>query len=539
MEAVNPVIQSAIVDKYGKPFAQKTQKIVEQLDVTVEKQEVVIEKQNKIGDKVKNVINTLDRAGGNFNDAFSRSSDGLKELSMGFIDIKDIIETVSKKFKAFGDLIAPVSETLNFAFGDAGQKAKDFFLGDNQKKLIRDTSSPLRRVRKGEQVEFEGKTYKGGQMLPSGVDEDGQIIQMSLAKRLNNSFKGLFKSIGNITKAFGRLVFALIPLTLKFLLFGGLFAVVAFGIGKLISALGGWDLLKAAVDGLQSLFTKFKVAMNSVIMFLDDWTPGKLISDESRAEKEQFNNQEKNKSFLEKRINQDAAQVGEIMNDKTLSDEDKLNKINEKKLVTSDSTITDTGTIVSSDGEQLDYRPGTEDNQAFLMNKDIQADLDMLAIKSAQMRQKLDTQLERAKKRGDKEEVAQLEKSIEASDNFIAEYDKTYGEGAFTKTMADYGEFVSSRNAFQDRSAGRFLSMRDGTDIREFNDAGSNYSRFVLNAPTTGENIKKQLDENKTNILDANAKGTFASVMAPSLTQQITSVYENKNQPPASETISK
>ena len=513
MEAVSSVLQSSIVDKYGKPFAQKTQKIVENLDMTVEKQDVVVEKQEQIGDKVKNVINTLDKAGGNFNDAFSRSSDGLKELSMGFIDLKGFVEEVGKKFQALNDFFAPIAEIGSFLlmtnFGQQLQEKFSSIFGDKKQDFV-------------------------GPMQPLMTRMGKRIHSLVLAP-----FQGLWKVVKMVGMAFKTLFVSMLPAIAKFLLFGGLFLLAAVGVGKLISALGGWELLKIAVDGLQSLFTKFKVSMNSVIMFLDDWTPGKLISDESRQEKEQFNNREKNKSFLEKRINQDAAEVGEIMTNEALSDEEKIEQINLKKLVTPDSTITDTGAIVNESGERIDYRPGTEDSQAFLINKDIQADLDMLAIKSAQMRQKLDTQLERAKKSGDEEEIAQLEKSIQASDNFMAEYDKTYGEGAFAKTMADYGEFVSSRNAFQDRSAGRFLSIRDGTDIREFNDAGSNYSRFVLNAARTGDIIKDQLDRNETAVLDANAKGTFASVMAPSLTQQITSVYENKVQPQVSEAISK
>lgn len=84
MEAVNPVLQSAIIDKYGRPFAEKTQKIVENLDMTVEKQDVVVEKQDQLGDKVKDVINNLDRAGGGFRNAFEKSSSGLKELTGGF-----------------------------------------------------------------------------------------------------------------------------------------------------------------------------------------------------------------------------------------------------------------------------------------------------------------------------------------------------------------------------------------------------------------------------------------------------------------------
>jgi len=110
MEAVSSVLQSSIVDKYGKPFAQRTQKIVEQLDVTVEKQEIVIEKQDEIGKATKKVMRSFEVDMGG---AFARSSDGIKELTGGFLDIKDIIDTVGKKFSALGDVVAPISEVIS------------------------------------------------------------------------------------------------------------------------------------------------------------------------------------------------------------------------------------------------------------------------------------------------------------------------------------------------------------------------------------------------------------------------------------------
>ena len=64
--------------------------------MTVEKQDVVVKKQEQIGDKVKNVISKLDEQGGNFNDAFSRSSDGLKELTWVSLT-KGFIKEVGKK----------------------------------------------------------------------------------------------------------------------------------------------------------------------------------------------------------------------------------------------------------------------------------------------------------------------------------------------------------------------------------------------------------------------------------------------------------
>lgn len=134
--AVNPALQSAILDKFGNPFGQATQKIVENMDMTVEKQEIVIEKQDEIGKKTKEVISNLEGSSVDFNAAFSRSSDGIKELTGGFVDLRGIIETIGKKFSALNDVFAPVGEAISglFAFQMMGDRRKEKRLAKAEKK---------------------------------------------------------------------------------------------------------------------------------------------------------------------------------------------------------------------------------------------------------------------------------------------------------------------------------------------------------------------------------------------------------------------
>ena len=133
---INPALQSAVLDKFGNPFGQATQKIVENMDMTVEKQEIVIEKQDEIGKKTKEVISNLEGSSVDFNAAFSRSSDGIKELTGGFVDLRGIIETIGKKFSALNDVFAPVGEAISglFAFQMMGDRRKEKRLAKAEKK---------------------------------------------------------------------------------------------------------------------------------------------------------------------------------------------------------------------------------------------------------------------------------------------------------------------------------------------------------------------------------------------------------------------
>jgi len=225
MEAVNPVLQSAIVDKYGQPFAQKTQKIVEQLDVTVEKQEIVIEKQDEIGKATKKVMRNFEFDMGG---AFARSSDGIKELTGGFLDIKDIIETVGKKFSALGDVIAPFSEMIS-GFGSA-LNIKDRFKKDKKDKTSNE--------------------------LPAYLQEDfvGPVTKKQLAEQKKQ------RKRENISRIFGKLKFA---------------AFVAAGIGIFF-------LLKKFIQsgffaGLQDLAYKLATAFDKTLMVFVNEDKKKMI----------------------------------------------------------------------------------------------------------------------------------------------------------------------------------------------------------------------------------------------------------------------
>lgn len=526
MEAVNPALQSAVLDKFAKPFANKTAKIVDNLDTTIEKQDIVVEKQDDIGKKIKKVVSDIESSG--IKDAFARSSDGIKELSFGLLDIKGVLETVGDKFRALQDVVAPISEIGNFAFGDAGQRAKDFFLGDNKDKL-RDTKSPLRQVRKGETVKFGGKTYKGGQMLPAGVDEDGQIIQMGLAKRLNNSFKGLFKSIGNITKAFGRLVMSLIPLTLKFLLFGGLFAAVAFGVGKLIQALGGWNFVESIIDNvvisLKSLELAFLKASNFFKGTEEKQNQIDLLSTELEFQKNQKRDKERIREIEE-----------ESKNDKGVIDVEKVKAQIDKEGLTSSKY----GARVEQDEDTGKVTTLTGTGKV-LIDRETQAKLDYLAIRAAN---ELPMLAEAALKQG---EGSKAEAAYKAAQGFIAEYEKTYGNKKLKEVLDSYTTFKDNQGMFQDKSIDTFLLTQESGGMTEnldaYNFSGgqglNDFSRFISGSKKTGEDIKNQIDETKrSGIIDTFGQGGYlARISAPNIATQINNAYQLDAIPTSKESI--
>lgn len=213
MEGVNPVLQSAIVDKYGKPFAEKTQKIVENLDLTVEKQEIVIEKQDEIGKATKKVMRNFEVDMGG---AFARSSDGIKELTGGFLDIKDIIETVGKKFSALADVVAPFSEVIS-GIG-SGLDIRDRFKKDKTGKsleempayLRKDFTGPLsqkqeaerKRQRKKESISRIFGKLKFAAFIAAGIG-----IFFLLKKFIQSGFfAGMQDLVYNITSGFDKIM---------------------------------------------------------------------------------------------------------------------------------------------------------------------------------------------------------------------------------------------------------------------------------------------------------------------------------------------
>ena len=213
MEAVSSVLQSSIVDKYGKPFAQRTQKIVEQLDVTVEKQEIVIEKQDEIGKATKKVMRNFEVEMGG---AFARSSDGIKELTGGFLDIKDIIETVGKKFSALGDVIAPISEIVSGVA--SGADFLDRFKKDKTGKIKEELPSYLQEgfvgpVTKKQQAEQKKQRKKESLSRIFGAVKFATFIAAGigifiLLKKFIQSgfFAGMQDLVYNITTGFDKMM---------------------------------------------------------------------------------------------------------------------------------------------------------------------------------------------------------------------------------------------------------------------------------------------------------------------------------------------
>jgi hypothetical protein len=508
MEAVNPVLQSAILDKYGKPFAEKTQKIVENLDMTVEKQDVVVEKQDKLGDKIKEVVSNFEGAGTNFSDAFSRSSDGIKELSMGFLDIKGIVEEVGKKFQALGDFFAPIAEIGSFlAVSGVGKK----FLGGQGSGT--NTLENSREKNRRQELGFFGR------------------MKENFAKL----FVGFKSILAKVAMAFKSLFVSMLPLIAKFLLFGGLFAIIAFGIGKLISTLVGWNTLKDTLDGLQNAFDSFILFLNRIGL-ID-------LSDEEIEKREEQKTLRKNNKFLDKQKEKDAKEIAKIESNTDLSEDDKKKEIAKRGLLTGDETVTKTGAILNAEGEIVDvvkdnniYANIRGGNEAF-QDRRLQSQLDMLALESARKLPELQENLDNAKTDKQKKKA---QAALDAANNFIAKYNESNEVSAQDK-IAQLREEKGPRIGFRDVAS--MYETDKGYESQEYFDrvkVNSMSNKFIDNASRTGEIIAEQTDRNKTNLLDmAGNKGQIAQVMAPSLTQSISNAYIQQGQPAVAEALSK
>jgi hypothetical protein len=297
--------------------------------------------------------------------------------------------------------------------------------------------------------------------------------------------------------------------------------------------LGGWNLVEKVIDnviiGLKALELGFLKAKNVFGLFAD------------KEERELIKRKEAELQFIRDQKN-DKKQVREI-EEKFTSKEGVVDtakvkqEIDEKNLISSKY-----GGTLKKDETSGEFftESGTgkivRDTQT---KQTIQADLDMLAIKSFQQREKLVSKLENAEKKGDEEDIAKAKAALKAADGFIANYDQIYGKGSLEQTMQNYQGFVDSRGQFQDRSVGRFLSIKDNVDIREFNDAGSNFSRFVLNSGRTGEVIEQQIKESKSSALIDNMGqgGYLARISAPNIATQINNAYNLDAIPTSKESI--
>lgn len=513
--AVNPQLQSAILDKFGNPFGQATQKIVENMDLTVDKQEVLVEKQDTVNDKVKQVINKLDGAGDGMSNALGRASDGIKELSFGMIDLKGIFETVSNKLSALGDIFAPLAEIGSFlAVTGVGTK-------------IKDTLTPT----KTEDDKPKKRSFKytvNGEEVPDPAD-----AQVSLAERLQmgftNFFTGLKTMFKNLRTVFGKAITAIRTFTatlftgiLAFLPYVAIVAAATFGLVKLVQALGGWELLSKAINGLRTIFGNLKMALNSIVLWADGLPLiGGFLGEEGKQQREEYNRNETNRQTLQDEKDKDKARVKEIMADESIgSIEDRKALIQKEGLVTQDSTVNAQGQIMSADGKVL---VDTKENISR------QADLDYLALRSQMELPGLMEDLANAK---DKDK-AKIQASIDAARNFIDNYNKTYGEGAAETAVAgfkrkgDIQKFIRSKN--------------DSIDRREFNDANANFKFAVANAQKSGDVIKEQtIETGESALLRAGAnREAIANVMAPNIITNATNQYQLAQQSNVDEGISK
>ena len=510
--AVNPALQSAIVDKYGKPFAQKTQQIVENLDMTVEKQDIVIEKQDQLGDKVKDVISNIQGTGVNFSDAFSRSSDGLKELSMGFIDIKGIVEEVGKKFSALNDLIAPIGESfagINAIFQLRERKEASKQASEIIEDKLSDTIDDKPKKR-------SFKYTVNGKEVP---EEEEKFV---LFKGLRNFVSNLRDSGIALAASFGKLSKSIALASLKFLAIGGIIVFAAVMLGKLIEKLGGWELVADIANGLQNVFGRLQNGFRKFLLFLDDYIIGYNLSKDERKKIQQDIVDEQNRRTRVNAKKEDRDKVKEI-NESDMSQEDKDNALSE--LATSESYTNNDGDLVNllPDGTEIVVREGkkTKDKTR------LQMELDMVALEAQRRLPLLQQNVDNAKNERQKQ-IA--EKALASAKEFIKNYNKNSDITAEEK-IAQLTEEKGPNFGFAE--VAEMVESDLGIKTGEFFQGRSNslglFEKFVLDANKTGNILKEQLDGNRLSMLESNyaRRGQFAQIMAPSLTNQIKTVYES------------
>jgi hypothetical protein len=523
--AVNPQLQSAVLDKFARPFADKTRQITENLDLSVEKQDVVIEKQDKLGDKVKDVVSNLEGAGGNFSDAFSRSSDGLKELSMGFVDIKGIIEEVGKKFSALQDFLSPLAEVLSFLFvsgffgkkkdKNEGIKKTSMFdrLKERGQNIVDKTRAIGTQYRKGELL----RNKKDGTLVQPGQAEDPLLLfKEKITKTFSNfgdKFKNLGKSMAGFTKnllaaarGFGLLIVGMLPVIAKFLLIGGLIAVAAVGIGKLIKALGGWELLEKGINGIINLvgriqngFRQFILAIDTAVRKISFGTMS-ILSDDERASKQKAIEDTRDARFF--RNERSAGNVPE------------------------GATI-ENGKILDADGNTVAVRKGTEAYEQRQEDVSKQQELDVLALESVKRLPQLQKMKDNA--RNDKQRE-HAEKAIAAAEHFIVEYNKSNEVSAqdrFAQLQQEKGTNVfGKQKEVSLKDVVKSVEEQYGVEIE--GNTALKASQMINNASKSGNVIAEQTAESKT---ASDSSSSVTSVMQPSVIQNNSSTFEMSSQP--------
>jgi len=537
--AVNPQLQSAVLDKFARPFADKTRQITDNLDVSVEKQDVVIEKQDKIGDKVKKVISNLERAGDGMKGAFGRSADGLKELSMGFIDIKGIIEEVSKKFNALGDLFAPFAEIGSFAFAGL-----NFLQGKSRKQEQQSQVEPDdSNIIDGEYEVIDGNA------LPNPNTNNALALTSEVSEGFKNMFSGIndkimmalapvlagLKAFGaglfRLTVGLGAMLIPVALFALKGLAVVAALVAVATAIGLFISALNGWDAIGDTINMIQNVFGRFANGVRSLILGINDLL-GKVGAD-FLSKKDREAMIEKNEKEVQRRnrvnaIAKDRDRVNEI-GAMDISKEEKLKKIREEGLTTKDSKYNESGQLVNAQGDVLQ-----KSKEEFQADATSQAELDILALESARRLPELEKRLKNARNDSQRETA---QKAIEAANNFINKYNETNEVSAQDRLakLQSENKRVNLRTIIDDVE-----SDIGGIDINN-NNMGMVADRYISKAKQTGEKIAEQTAEGKTTFLDSKLgrQGQLAQIMAPSLQQNITSAYVQQGQPAVAEALSK
>ena len=100
IDAINPDLKSVIVNQFGKPIVKTGEALQKNTIIVNENTQTHVEQ----NEEIKASFLNIKKFNQTFEGSGSKFSAGLKELTGGFIDLQDMSETTSKKFKAIGDI---------------------------------------------------------------------------------------------------------------------------------------------------------------------------------------------------------------------------------------------------------------------------------------------------------------------------------------------------------------------------------------------------------------------------------------------------
>tara|TARA_B100000900_G_scaffold179959_2_gene152605 strand:+ start:18142 stop:19983 length:1842 start_codon:yes stop_codon:yes gene_type:complete len=276
---------AGIISTSGTILQQHTETVKTNTETVIEQDEILKKTTFNMG-KFKDEL----KSGGN------KFNEGVKELTGGLIDIGGTSETISKKFKAIGDIGRGIASPITSLFSSFEEKEDD----KDKKKDDKD---------------------KAG--LDDLVDPKALKKKKKLDKENNKQTDKQNKNLKKSGKGFKVMLRGMMMASLKFLAIGAVVALLIVGFLKLISALSDNGGLQSVFDFISNIMGRVKNAFDATILGLNkalSYVGLDFLDKDEVEEKEQgMRDRTAQRSFKKQRAD-DAKEVAAIKEQKLKED---------------------------------------------------------------------------------------------------------------------------------------------------------------------------------------------------------------------------